>query len=45
MTMDKALRPKDDRDILYVSRKGRGLASVEDCVDASTQCLKDSLKK
>ena len=37
MTMDKALYPRDDVDRLYISRKegGRGLASIEDSVDAS----------
>ena len=37
MTMYKALHPRDDVDRLYVSRKeeGRGLASIEDSVDAS----------
>ena len=39
MSMHKALHPRDDVDRLYVSRKegGRGLASSEDSVDASTQ--------
>ena len=39
MTMHKALHPRDDVDRLYVSRKegGRGLASIEDTVDASIQ--------
>ena len=37
-TMHKALHPRDDVDKLYVSRKeGRGLASIEDSVDASIQ--------
>ena len=37
MTMHKALHPRDDVDRLYVSRKQgrRGLASIEDIVDAS----------
>ena len=41
MTMHKALHPKNDVDRLYVSRKegGRGLASIEDSVDASIQRL------
>ena len=36
MTMHKALHARDDVDRLYVSRKeeGRGLASIEDSVDA-----------
>ena len=36
MTMNKVLNPRDDIDRLYVSRKegGRGLASIEDSVDA-----------
>ena len=41
LTMHKALHPRDDVDRLYVSRKegGRGLASIEDSVDASIQRL------
>ena len=41
MTMHKALRPRDDVDRLYVSKKegGRGLASFEDSVDSSIQRL------
>ena len=43
LKMHKALHPRDDVDRLYVSRKerGRGLASIEDSVDASIQRLKD----
>ena len=43
MTMHKALHPRDDADILHVSRKegGRGLASIEDSVDASIQRFED----
>ena len=39
MTIHKALHPRDDVDRLYVSRKevGRGLASIENSVDASIQ--------
>ena len=46
MTMHKALHPRDDVDRLYVSRKegGRGLASIEDSVDASIQRLKNIYK-
>ena len=45
--MHKALHPKDDVDILYVSRKegGRGLASIEDSVDASIQRLEYCIGK
>ena len=45
--MHKALHPRDDVDRLYVSRKegGRGLASIEDCVDASLQRLEDYIEK
>ena len=41
MTMHKALHPRDDVDRLYVPQKegGRGLASIEDSVDASIQRL------
>ena len=47
MTMHKALHPRDDVDRLYVSRKdeGRGLASIEDRVDASIQRLEDYIEK
>ena len=47
MTMHKALHPRDDVDGLYVSRKegGRGLASIEDTVDASIQQLEDYIEK
>ena len=47
MTMCKALHPRDDVDRLYVSRKGigRGLASIEDSVDASIQRLEDYMEK
>ena len=47
MTMHKALHPRDDVDRLYVSRKERGrwLARIEDCVDASIQRLEDYIGK
>ena len=47
MTMHKALHPRDDVDRLYVFRKdgGRGLASIEDSIDASIQQLKDYIEK
>ena len=47
MTMHKALHPRDDVDRLYVSRKegGRGLARIEDSVDASKQRLEDYIEK
>ena len=47
MTMHKALHPRDDVDRLFVSRKegGRGLASIEDTVDASIQRLEDYKEK
>ena len=47
MTMHKELHPRDDDDRLYVSRKagGRGLASIEDSVDASIQQLEDYIEK
>ena len=47
MTMHKALQPRDDVDRLYVSRKqgGRGLASIEDTVDASIQRLEDYIEE
>ena len=45
--MHKALHPSDNVDRLYVSRKegGRGLASIEDSVDASIQRLEDYIQK
>ena len=47
MTMHKALHSRDDVDRLYVYRKeaGRGLASIEDCIDASIQLLEDYIEK
>ena len=47
MTMHKALHPRDDVDRLYVSRKeeGKGLASIEDRVDASVQRLEEYIEK
>ena len=47
MTMHKALHPRDDVNRLYVSRKegGRGLASIEDSIDASMQRLEDYIGK
>ena len=47
MTLHKALHPRDDVERLYVSRKegGRGLASIEDSVDASIQRLEDYIKR
>ena len=47
MTMHKALHPRDDGDRLYVSRKEweRGLASIEDSVDASIRRLEDYIEK
>ena len=47
--MHKALHPRDDTDRLYVSRKetgrGKGLASIEDSVDALIQRPEDYVKK
>ena len=47
MIMHKALHPRDDVNRLYVSRKerGRGLASIEDRVDASIKRLEDYIEK
>ena len=46
MTTHKVLYPRDDVDKLYVSRKegGRGLASIEDSIDASIR-LEDYIEK
>ena len=45
--MHKDLRVKDNLDRQYVSRKegGRGLASIEDSVDASIRGLEDKTEK
>ena len=47
MTMHKELHPRDDVDRRYVSGKqgGRGIASIEDTVDASIQRLEDYIEK
>ena len=47
MTMHMALHPRDDVDRLYVSRKKgeRGLAKIEDTVDASIQRLEHYIEK
>ena len=47
MIMHKALHTRDDFDRLYVSRKEgrRGLANIEDSVDASIQRLEDYIRK
>ena len=47
MTMHKALHPRDDVDILYISRKegARRLASIEDTIDALIQQFKDYIEK
>ena len=46
-TMHKALHLRDDVGRLYLSRKEgeRGLASIEDSVDASIQWLEDYIEK
>ena len=43
MTMYRALHPRDSVDRLYLSRKegGRGLISIEDCVDIAELSLKE----
>ena len=45
--MHKVLYPRDDVDRLYVTRKegGRGLATIQNSVDASIQQLEDYIKK
>ena len=45
--MHKALHSRDDVERLYVSRKegGRGLASIEDSIDASIQWLEEYIQK
>ena len=42
----KTLHTREDTDKMCVSRKGRrGLARIEDCVDASIQGLEGYIKK
>ena len=45
--MHKTLHPSDDKDRLFVSRKGegRGPGTSEDCVDTSIRHLDDYIKK
>ena len=47
MMMHEALHLRDNKDLLYVSRKkgGRVLVSIHDSVDASIQRLKDYIQK
>ena len=47
MTMNQTLHPRNDVDGIYVSRKEwvRGLASIEDSVDASIQRFDDDIGK
>ena len=47
MTMHKALHLRDNVDWLYTSRKegGRGLANIEDIIDASIEQLEDYIEK
>ena len=47
MTVHKALHPRDDVERLYVPGKegGRGLATIEDSVDASIQRLENFIEK
>ena len=47
MTTHKALHPRDYVDRIYVTKKegGRGLASIEDSVDASIRQLEDYIEK
>ena len=47
MTMHKTLHPRDNVDRLYVSKNdgGRGIASIEDSIDASIQRLGDYIGK
>ena len=47
LIIPNALHPRDDIDSLYVSKNQgvRGLAIIENWVDASTQCLEDNIRK
>ena len=47
MTMHKVSHPRDDDDRLNVTIKegGRGLASIEDTIDAPIQRLEDYIEK
>ena len=42
--MHKTMHIRDDVDRLYVSRKERGLASIEDSVEASIERLEDHIE-
>ena len=43
--MHKMLHPRNDINRIYVSRKGgRGLISIEDCIDSSIQKFEDYIK-
>ena len=45
MSMHESLRTGDDIDKLHMPRKGgKGLASIQNCVDVSIERLKDYLK-
>ena len=45
MSVFKSIHPRDYTDRISRFRKGRiGLASIEDCVDASIQRLEDFIK-
>ena len=47
MSIHKALHPRENVDRLYVWRMegGRGLAGIDDSVDASIQQLEDYIEK
>ena len=47
ITMHKALHPREDLDRLHISRKEgeRGLANIDDNVDALIQRLEDYIEK
>ena len=47
MTIHKALHPRDDMDEGYMQRKGggRGLTSIEDCIDTTIQGFEEKTKK
>ena len=47
LTIHEGLHSRDDTDRFYVSRKeeGRGLVSIEDCIDTSIRRFKNYIKK
>ena len=45
MTMHKDINLRDDIDYMLRKEGGRGLTSIEDCMNASIEGLKDYIKE